>query len=52
MTVFALPYLHDISDAINDLDSCLIHIENYEMFSTDFALKRVAERQFEIIGEA
>lgn len=52
MTVFALKYLHDISDAINDLDSCLIDIENYEMFSTDFALKRVAERQFEIIGEA
>ncbi len=52
MTVFALKYLHDISDAINDLEMCLINVENFEMFSNDFALKRVAERQFEIIGEA
>jgi uncharacterized protein with HEPN domain len=52
MNLFALKYLQDISDAISDLENCLIDVKSFEDFSTDFALKRVTERQFEIIGEA
>ncbi len=52
MNVFALKYLEDISGAINDLENCLEGISSFESFSNDFAMKRVAERQFEIIGEA
>ena len=52
MNLFALKYLQDISDAISDLENCLIDVKSFEDFSADFALKRVTERQFEIIGEA
>jgi len=52
MNAIQLKYLTDIKIAISDLESCISNVDGFEAFSKDFSLKRVAERQFEIIGEA
>jgi hypothetical protein len=48
----SLKYLEDIKTAILDLEMVLGEDISFEKFSNDFSLKRTAERQFEIMGEA
>jgi uncharacterized protein with HEPN domain len=48
----SLKYLEDIKTAILDLEMVLGDDISFEKFSNDFSLKRTAERQFEIMGEA
>ncbi|MBL1281197.1 MAG: hypothetical protein COA33_013040 [Fluviicola sp.] len=48
-----LKYLLDIESVISELESILERCEyNFHLFSKDIILKRAAERDLEIIGEA
>ena len=53
MDTKVLKYLLDIESIIQEIESIVARSDNnFEVFSADFLLKRAAERDLEIIGEA
>lgn len=50
---YVLTYLHDVPDAINDMQICFVDFPNrYNLFEKDIMHRCVVERKVEIMGEA